>query len=799
MSAPARTAPFQGSTRRFALAIFAGAALLFLVQPMIGRMALPRLGGSPSVWNACMLFFQFVLLLGYLYAHAISGIGRRAVQVGVHAAVTVGALALLPVGIPPDWSPPPEGTPVLDLLGVLAVSAGAPFFVLSTTGPLLQRWFSRSGGRGSGDPYFLYAASNAGSLLGLLAYPLVVEPSLALRQQSWAWSAGFVLYALAVGTCAYAFLRAGRVRAGDDAAREPAETGPAPSGRQQWRWVLLAFIPSSLMLGTTQYVSTDVAAVPMLWVIPLALYLVTFILAYSGRNPLPPGPAGLGLALSAMATAWVRDLRPVSELWLLIAPHMGVLFFGAMMCHALLADERPGARYLTRYYLLISVGGALGGCFNSLVAPVIFDSLWEYPLIVVALCALRPVWPSRLWPARAAGPAPAPAPPGARRAVAPLPPVPAPPPGRTGRLSRLLDVLVPVLLCAFLYQFFVVTFNLAHPRSELSPGMVSLARVLNGWTATLVLAALLPLVVLVLVHRRPLRFALTIAAITMYHEIVTGLYSPSLYRTRTFFGVYSVEYELLRPDLHWLVHGTTQHGVQDMTDEGRSEPLSYYHRAGPVGHVMRVLERDPRGAEVAVIGLGVGTMAAYAGEGRRITFYEIDPAIVDIARDPSLFTFLTDAGDRTSVIVGDGRLQLARADDGAYGVIVLDAFTSDAIPVHLLTTEALALCFRKLRPDGILAVHVTNRHLRLAPVLAAAADRLALTGARWHDNAVDEAARETGRTRSQWVVLARSPEALAPLMDGSGGWRPLVGDRSVRAWTDDYSNILSVLHWTNVR
>lgn len=747
-------------TTLFGTTIFLGAFLLFLVQPMVGRMALPKLGGSPSVWNTCIMFFQSVLLAGYLYAHALSSLRSARAQAALHSLAAALPLLLLPVALPSSWAPSPAGLPALQLLAVLGAATGLPFFLLSSTGPLLQRWFSLTGASRAPDPYFLYATGSAGSLLGLLGYLVAIEPWLTLRAQSWAWSVGYVAYAGLVVACAVMTARRAVAPAPD--VPEPTPGGglappaaPRPKLTTQFRWAILAFVPSSLMLGTTQFISTDVAAVPLLWVAPLSLYLLTFIFAYARRNPLPPGPASLLTAVGAVALVLSRMLLSDRHLGAVIALHLGFLFVAAMMCHGMLARERPHVEQLTRYYLLISLGGVAGGVFNSLVAPVVFHSIVEYPLMVVAACLVREIWPRREGGSASA----------------------------RGRriLGLVIDGAAPLLLFTYMFELFVRLYNLEQAGSLPPPAV------------TRFLEIGVPLGALALVHRRVMRFALCLGAALLAISAIEDATRTAIHQERTFFGVHRVERER-GGAIHWLLHGPTRHGLQDGSETRRRDPLGYYHRRSPVGVLLEALGRDDRIRNVAVVGLGAGTLAAYNAAGRRFTFYEIDPAVVRIARDPALFTYLKDAKGSLSIVVGDGRLALAAAPDGGYGVIVLDVFTSDAIPIHLLTQQAVEMYFRKLMPGGLLVLHITSRHIDLEPVVAAIATRLGLSGVVWHDAAPPSGGADAGRLASSWAVLGRQPADLAPLQ-GNGGWRPLRGRPGIRAWTDDYSNLLSVIHW----
>ena len=721
----------------FALASFVGAGLLFLVQPMVAKMVLPLYGGSPAVWNTSVLFFQAVLLAGYGYSHlSTRRLGLR-LQPRVHLATLVAPLAVLPIALP-SWAPPRAGTPTaLWLLGVLGVAVGLPFLVVSTTGPLLQRWFSVTGHPRARDPYFLYAAGNAGSLLALLGYPLVVERALSLGQQARLWTGGYVVFAVLIAACA---LQLSRRTSAPTRAPAPGPTDAAPpSERVAWprraRWVLLAFVPSSLMLGVTTYISTDLAAVPLLWVVPLSLYLVTFIVAF-GRPPAhdaAPGSrvaAGLVLALVIVMT---EQLVPVTAV--AVALHLAAFTAIALVAHRRLAADRPGPEQLTEFYLLVSVGGVLGGAFNSLVAPTVFDRVLEYPLVVAAALVLTV----------ARG-------------------VPTVLTRRYGRMGSVVWGLAPVGLVVIVTR---AARDTALAGRVLPAVAVLAAAVAAGWLAA----------------RRPVPFVVGVVGLLAVTE---GPPPSNVVTDRTFFGVYRV-YEA--DGRRFFMHGVTAHGSQRLGAARPAEPETYYTRSGPAGAVLETLSPQPLADEVAIVGLGTGALAAYGRPGQTITYYEIDPAVVDVAEDPRHFTFLADSRARVEVEVGDGRLRLQEAPPDRFGLMVFDAFSSAAIPVHLLTDDAVSLYRRKLRPGGVLLFHVSNRHLDLGPVLAATAARQGLAGLQRTDHALDEA---TGHLPSRWALLAEDPAALDPWRADTR-WAPL-GDRQV-LWTDDFSNVVTVLGW----
>jgi spermidine synthase len=656
-----------------------------------------------------------VLLAGYGYAHASTRLLGPSRQPIVHAVVLVLAVAALPIGR--GLMPPPAGaSPSLWLLGVLALAVGAPFFVVTTASPLLQRWLVTSGHVAGRDPYFLYAAGNAGSLLGLLAYPFVVEPLLTLDQQARLWSFGYVVFVLLCLGCLIVARRGGVLA--QSASASARASVPSLAWRTRARWVATALVPSSLMLGVTTYISTDVASFPLLWVLPLAVYLLTFVVAFA-RRPLVTSGAAARILPLPVTLVFAQMLGAVSlPLPVTLLTQLLVLFLVGVLAHGRLAEERPVPERLTEFYFLLSLGGVLGGALNALVAPLVFDSVLEYPLALVFALALR----------------------------------------RGGR-GRPLD-LVPVL------AIFV--------------GCLAGLLVVPSASAGRVVIACAVLACLAIGARRPLRLTLSFACLTL----LVALGSGGLHTERTFFGVLRVTDQ---DGEHQLFHGTTLHGVERFAGPLAGQPLTYYARRGPLGDVFAAYPRFDR---IDAIGLGVGTLAAYGRPGERLTFYELDPAIVRIARDPRFFTYLRDSQADVEIVLGDGRRTIAQVPNGTSDFVIVDAFSSDAVPVHLLTREALELYVSKLRPGGLIAFHVTNRHLELAPVVARAARALGLAVVERYDRA--EGARGT-RTHSRWVVIARSPDRLEPLLERSG-WRiPKVS--AGRVWTDDYSNVLSVVKW----
>jgi hypothetical protein len=853
----------------FAATIFVSATLLFMVQPMLGKRILPLMGGTPAAWNTCMVFFQSLLLLGYLYTHAVTNKLEPRKQTRVHLTVLGVALAWLlgmsllapdgsPVAVFRSLAPAGGAYPVVGMLGLLGVAIGLPFLVVSTSAPLLQKWFTYTGHESAKDPYFLYAASNAGSLISLLGYPLIIEPRLTRLEQGWLWAGGFALLLVLVGFCA---------RAANHPLRPPpargkqvvADTGPAPTWLDRVRWVGYAFVPSSLMLGVTFHLTTDIASVPLLWVIPLALYLLTFIVAFSKlpgwfRPVIGNLSPVLTLMLVFVLTSGAMSSHNSLAFYALTI-HLVVYFATALLMHSELALARPNPKYLTEYFLWISVGGVLGGIFNAILAPVLFPSDYEYAIALAVGCMLVPVLDAQ--PETMAL---------FRR-----------------RMILALDFLVPLALAGLVAGLFAVSDE---PRFGAAVGWCGdnlnglLARLGVGYavsTKTLVLIPLyaLPCMLAFVFIDRPLRFGLCVAAVFAATFAQSDVGEKVEHTVRSTFGIMKIEkydegypaFEFGDPSevvadgqerttyRYWhqqpfrkLLHGTTLHGVQadgtwtlpllddvqqlTATDpwavlalrgaqasfDFRQEPLTYYHRTGPVGEIVRRFRAiDPNGP-IGMVGLGTGSIAAYAQPGQSLTFYEIDRHVVDLMEGGQYFSYLQDARNRGAVVkivLGDARLRLETATD-KYGLLLIDAFSSDSIPVHLLTIEAIELYKTRLKEHGLLALHISNRYIDLEPVVARLAESSGLKCRVFSDNRKDF----SGKTESSWVLLARTEADLGDAVTGYDGdtrfgavggtvawflfdnppasghrfaWRPLTLDPAVKPWTDDFADVMQVI------
>lgn len=726
----------------FCVAIFLNAGLLFIVQPMFSKMVLPLLGGTPAVWNTCMLFFQAALFVGYLVAH----IGPKYLGVRRHGLLHVGLLTLsllvLPLALPSNSAPPATAMPVGWLLSVLTVSVGLPFTLLAAGSPLLQRWFAAIGHPASANPYFLYAASNLGSFCALLAYPFLVEPSLRLPTQALTWSVAYSVLILVLGCCLALVARARPLhQPPSEGATVTCAAPAAPTMVERARWTVLAAVPSSLLLGVTTYLSTDVAAVPLMWVVPLALYLLTFTIAF-GTRPLlrhawmvraqPFAAVVLLLVLASGVAGRAVEMFPV---------HLAVFFITAMVCHGELARTRPAASHLTEFYLWLSLGGVLGGGFNAIVAPLAFQSVVEYPIIFALACVLRP----------------------ARSRSRP----------RSVRTDAALDWMLPTLVALVLGVFLS-----ANPAVIWRIAAVAFAGMIAFASAD-----------------RPVRYGLTVAATflaTLVSVPDSQANSGPTHESRNFFGVLRVLEDSTR-QIRMMAHGTTNHGVQSLRSELRLQPLFYYHADGPLGTILQVppgRTQSPR--RVGIMGLGTGGLACYGRTGERWTYYEIDPAVERLARDPRYFTFLRDCPPKVDVRLGDARLLLTHEPDREFDVLVMDAFSSDAIPVHLVTREAIELYMAKLAPGGLLVIHISNAHLDLEPLVGALAHEVGLASRVRFDPALGVEAYAAVRSPTKVAVLARSESDLGHVAT-LPGWRRAVVRKDVSAWTDDFSNPLSLL------
>jgi protein-L-isoaspartate O-methyltransferase len=645
---------------------------------MVGKMVLPFLGGAASVWTTAVLFFQLMLLAGYFYADRISRIENLRTQMLVHLALMAVAIVFLPVRFNAGaLGAGANQHPVLwEFVGLLR-SAGVPYFMVSTTAPLLQSWFSKTRDAAGRDPYFLYAASNTGSLLALIAYPLFIEPAFGVRSQSGYWFVGYVALILLAASVNRILSRTPRL----SLAERVLDLTPPPDRTTRLYWLAAAFVPSGLMLAVTTHISVNLTPMPMVWTLPLAVYLSTFILAFGRRIRISAKRLGqISLPLLILLCPVVGIQVPVVlrvDIGLM-AVHLVLLFIGGLLCHTALAESRPHPRHLTEYYVWMALGGVLGGLFAAIAAPLLFNSILEYPLLLAA----------------------------------------------------------------------AVFFRYSSGKSR--------------WLVATILGSLI---------------------------LAYGLYLPPLlsergevvYVTRNFFGVKKVVDNGERRE---LLHGDTLHGLEIRNPQMAGEPMIYYHREGPMGDVMTILDGRPE-QRVAVVGLGAGSIAAYAGPNRHVTFFEIDPDVEVIAS--RYFNFLNRCGSHCDVVSGDGRLAVAGYPEQSFDLIVLDAFSSDSIPPHLLSSEALDIYRTKLKKNGAILFHVSNRYLKvreLVGALAASAEIPAL---------VRDDKTSSSKSHSVYVILTESPEVLTRLQS-YWAWKALEPS-GLQVWTDDYSNIVEILKW----
>lgn len=729
----------------FAVAVFTSASLVFVVQPMTTKLVLPLLGGSPSVWNTAMVFFQAALLAGYLYAHLLQRIPSIRLQATIHLSLLAAAALFLPLSITQALGDPDPSAPIGWLLGALALSVGAPFAVLSATAPLLQAWYARvRAGRPDGaNPYVLYAASNLGSFLALLAYPALIEPLASLSGQRWGWTVGYgVFAAILVGLLTLMPRTGGVVQA-----RPTKERSPLIPWRRKAVLVLLAAAPSSLMLGVTTHLSTDVASAPFLWVAPLALYLLTFVIAFQAKPWIP-----LSITLLAQATFTVMIAALVGMTtgqWLtLLGLHLLGFFFTALMCHQQMAARRPAPDRLTEFYLLLSLGGVLGGAFTALIAPVVFETVLEYPLVMVLVCLARPWLGDR-------------------------------PTKRTVWLMT-----AGLMLAAFVPLLFEMLRYDPPLRAAFSDfGLTTTAQIILGVAA---LCAFL-------IRDRALMFTAVVAAMTLSAHYIGRGYDWSL-TERSFFGVMRVAATAdpkMGGDIHVLMHGTTLHGAQARNPDFACAPTMYYAQTTPLGQAAELIQARGPGAVIGIVGQGSGAMAAYKRASDQMSFFEIDPMVDRLSRDPQWFTFISDCADGPiRTVLGDARLTLNREAPGSYDLLVIDAFSSDAVPTHLLTREAIEGYLKLLKPTGVVVLHLSNRNLDITlPAVAAARE---LGAAELHQVYIEHPeAALMAEASTEALVISPTAEGLADFR-ADGRWRKLA-PTEVRPWTDDYVNLFGAL------
>ncbi len=734
----------------YTAAIFVSALLLFSVQPLFTKMVLPRLGGSPAVWSVAMVFFQSLLLGGYAYAHFLMKLRNRVLPVAVHLVVLVVALLTLPLSIAVGWGEPPTSGYAFWLLGLFAVSIGLPFFALAANNPLLQAWFVRTGHPSGPDPYFLYASSNIGSFLALLSYPVLLEPMFTLRTQNLIWTGGYGLLIVLIAACGALLLRS---PANAAILNMPVDDpdAPAPSWMLRARWIFLAAVPSGLLIAVTAHISTDVAAAPLLWVLPLSLYLLTWVLVFQSRPLLPHKWMLLAQPLAIAGVIILLAVGGEQNLLLTLGGHQLCFFVIAMACHGELARTRPAAKYLTGFYVALSFGGMVGGLFAGLIAPFTFSWVAEYPILLALAALCRP-------------------------------------PGGAERLPRWSNWYWP-----FLAVLAVVLIAPSYSSGKVF-GWLDDHRVwLIG--AIGVLSALLALG---LNANRWKIFATVVVALVVLRAYPSD--DGRVETVRSFFGVHKIVVTA-NGQYHVLMHGTTIHGAEKFRNDdgspvtGRPEPITYYHKDGGIGQaIAAVRERKGAPLRVAVIGLGSGTLTCASEPGEDWKFFEIDQSMVDTARDPKYFTYIQNCEPNLKPVIGDARLTFAREPDGIYDLIIVDAYSSDAIPIHLATEEAMAIYKKKLAPQGAVVMHVSNRHLELSSVVVGIADANDMKS--WVYD--EDSGRDNEYIFSTSVVVSAREEADVGKLASSDVWAETEADEKQRVWTDDYSNVLGAV-WRRLR
>ncbi|KJC61155.1 hypothetical protein UP10_09730 [Bradyrhizobium sp. LTSPM299] len=730
----------------YTAAIFVSALLLFSVQPLFTKMVLPRLGGSPAVWSVAMVFFQSLLLGGYAYAHLLMKLKNRVLPVVVHLLLLVIALLTLPLAIKSGWGEPPTSGYAFWLLGLFAVSIGLPFFALAANNPLLQAWFVRTGHPNGPDPYFLYASSNIGSFLALLSYPVLLEPMFTLRTQNLIWTGGYGLLIVLIAGCGTLLLRS-PANAGalnlqvDDAA------APAPSWTVRARWIFLAAVPSGLLIAVTAHISTDVAAAPLLWVLPLSLYLLTWVLVFQSRPLLPHRWMLLAQPLALAGVVILLAVGGEQNLLLTLGGHQLCFFIIAMACHGELARTRPAAKYLTGFYVALSFGGMIGGIFAGLIAPFTFSWVAEYPILLALAALCRP-------------------------------------PGGAERLPR----------WSAWYWPFLAVLAVALIAPSYSTGNVF--NWLDDWRVWVIgaVGVLSALLALALSASRWKIFATVAVALVLLRAYPSD--DGRVETVRSFFGVHKI---VVTPNgqYHVLMHGTTIHGAEKFKNDdgtpvtGRPEPISYYHKDGGIGQAITAI-RERKGAplKVAVIGLGSGTLTCASQPGEDWKFFEIDQSMVDTARDPKYFTYIQNCEPNLKPVIGDARLTFTKEPDGVYDLIIVDAYSSDAIPIHLATEEAMAIYKQKLAPQGAVVMHVSNRHLELASVIVGIADANEMKS--WVYS--EDSGRDNEYIFATSVVVSAREEADVGKLASSDVWAETEADENQRVWTDDYSNVLGAVY-----
>lgn len=745
----------------FVAAVFFSAALVFLVEPMLAKLVLPMLGGTPAVWNTSLAFFQTALLFGYLYAHLLQRVSNIRTQVIVHlVALALACIAFFPLRINEMMGDPTTAQPIVWLLGVLTLSIGAPFAVMSATAPLVQAWHARVFQRvDDAEPYALYAASNLGSLIALVAYPVVVEPLVRVHVQTFSWSIGYIAFALLMATVALIVWRRGDLQSTPPIpplAETPAGTLdpepalPAGPTKVTWRdrliWIFLAAVPSSLMMGVTTYITTDVGSAPFLWVAPLALYLLTFVFAFQTK-PMIPREGTLMFQAAFLAGAVVLLPFSVGSFLLELVLQLSCFFLTSLMCHQGLVARRPSPEHLTEFYLYMSLGGVVGGSFNAFVAPLIFNTVLEYPIVLVLSVLARP-WGE----------------------------------GELKRWEWFSLVGACLIAVASVYMltpdFWAFWWDVFHfPVQE--------------WAVKIPLG--IAAVLAFILRRRAITMVAALLVVTVASSTI-GDRVDVIHHWRSFFGVLResrMQIPGLGGEVRMLAHGTTLHGAQSQDPRFRCQPLVYYAHETPIGQVFDEMQRTHPAVSIGAVGLGTGSVAAYVRATDHLTFFEIDPLVVQVSNNRRNFTYTTEcARSRPDFVIGDARLTLQRQAPNQYDILLIDAFSSDSVPAHLLTVEAIRMYLQHLTPNGILILHLSNRNLNLrAPAMAGAHAAGGYALLQLHS--ADPSHPPMWESSEHAVIVARNQEALRPFLKDER-WEP-IDPNQTRPWTDDYTNLFGAL------
>jgi hypothetical protein len=711
----------------FAALSLGGSLLLFLVQPMVAKMALPQLGGSPAVWNSALVAYQVMLLAGYAYAHGLQRLTFR-YQLFVHMALLVLSTLWLPIAFSVAQGPMGNSL-MLWVPWQIGVAVG-PMFVLSAAqAPLLQSWLRQNGSNET--PYGLYVWSNLGSFVGLLAYPLLVDPIASLTLQRTLWSWGFAGFVAGMAALALALLRYESAHS-DKLLQSINDSTHWPNWQQGLKWLVLAAIPSALILATTTHLTTDIMALPLLWVFPLALYMLSFVIAFSQKSRMA-GPLAQLSQLPLALLGVVALSTDAFEIEVTGLASVAFLFLASIIIHRKLFNERPAPNGLTAFYLVLSAGGATGGMLVAVVAPLVFAWSYEFPLLVIAAVMMA-----------------------------------------NGQATTSKSFLAILLVLAALALVASVTFDWNRPS--------------QSW-----LAVTFAMLVLLAGKRRFLVLIVSIcAALSLSVSDALFLSRYGLHQ-RSYFGIYTIS-DNEEGTLRMLSHGTTTHGIQQLKVGQTLEPTGYFGVNSGVG---QVLEQAPAmfgpKARVGIIGMGAGTLACYAHQGQSWTIYEIDPLVVDIATHQGWFSYLANCAPNAKIKIGDARLTLVQEQTQSLDILVMDAFSSDALPTHLLTAEAFETYDRVLAENGVLLVHISNRYLNVEPVLASEAKARGWSAAQLQFQP-DELEAEKGERASVWVVMTKTPPVLAQLT-GKAGWRSIYVPAEFKRWTDDYGSILSLIKW----